>query len=193
MKFGYARVSTDDQDHLLQRQAMREDGVVSTRIFAEKASGKGGARRPALAAAMRALRKGDTLVVWKLDRLGRDLAELIKTVRQIEDKGANLRVLTMHLDTSTPAGKFMFHIFGALAEFERELIKERTMAGLKAARAEGRVGGRKPWKMDAEKEAQAIADLKAGTDPRKVAAGLGVSDSLIYQRRRGRWKKEIEG
>lgn len=193
MRFGYARVSTEDQDLSLQRDALREAGVPSTRVYAEKASGKGGAKRPAFAAAMKALRKGDTLVIWKLDRLGRDLGELIDTMRTLDAKGANLRVLTgVEIDTKTPGGRLIFHIFGALAEFERELIRERTMAGLKAARERGNVGGRRPWKMDEAKEAEAIALLKAGTDPRKVADHLGVSASLIYQRARGRWKEEIE-
>jgi DNA invertase Pin-like site-specific DNA recombinase len=190
MLIGYARVSTEDQTMALQHDALKADGVPRTRVYEEKASGARGTVRPALAAAMKALRKGDTLVVWKLDRLGRDLAELIETVRKIEAKGANLRVLTMQIDTSTPGGRFIFHIFGALAEFERELIRERTMAGLAAARAQGRVGGRKR-QVTPDMEARAIFLLKGGMDPRKVAADLGVSASLIYQRARGEWATRL--
>lgn len=191
MLLGYARVSTDDQDLRLQMDALRDAGVAKGRVYSEKASGGRGTSRPALAAALRACRKGDTICVWKLDRLGRDLAELIETMRVLDKKGANLRVLTgLQIDTKSPGGRLIFHIFGALAEFERELIRERTMAGLAAARARGRVGGRRRT-VTAEMEAEAIALLKAGTDPRKVAEAIGVSASLIYQRARGEWAARL--
>lgn len=182
---GYARVSTSDQDLRLQIEALLAAGVPEQRIYREKASGARGTVRPALAAAMKALRKSDTLVVWKLDRLGRSLEELIDTVRRLEAKGANLRILTMQIDTATPGGRFIFHIFGALAEFERELIVERTNAGLAAARAQGRVGGRK--RIPAETEAEAIRLLKQGMDPREVSKRVGISKTLIYNRMRGEW------
>lgn len=191
MLIGYARVSTEDQDLRLQMDALREAGVARSRIYSEKASGGRGTKREALAGALRACRKGDTICVWKLDRLGRDLAELIETMRVLDAKGANLRVLTgLQIDTKTPGGRLIFHIFGALAEFERELIRERTMAGLVAARAEGRIGGRRR-KVTPEMEDRAIALLRAGTDPRAVAADIGVSDSLIYQRVRGEWASRL--
>jgi DNA invertase Pin-like site-specific DNA recombinase len=191
MLIGYARVSTEDQDLRLQMDALREAGVAKGRIYSEKASGGRGTKREALAGALRACRKGDTICVWKLDRLGRDLAELIDTMKVLDAKGANLRVLTgLQIDTKTPGGRLIFHIFGALAEFERELIRERTMAGLVAARAQGRVGGRRR-QVTPEMEAEAIRLLQAGTDPRKVADAIGVSASLIYQRARGEWSARL--
>lgn len=186
MKFGYSRVSAEDQDLSLQHDALKADGVPRTRVYEDKTSGARGTVRPALAAAMKALQKGDTLVVWKLDRLGRDLVELIETVRKIERKGANLRVLNMQIDTSTLGGRCIFLLFGALAECERELIRERTMTGLVAARAQGRVGGRKR-RVTPEMVGRAVFLLRSGMDPRKVAAEIGVSASLIYQRMRGEW------
>jgi DNA invertase Pin-like site-specific DNA recombinase len=188
---GYARVSTEDQDLRLQKDALREAGVSPRRIYEEKASGARGTNRPGLAAALRACRKGDTICVWKLDRLGRDLAELIGTVRRLDAKGAHLRILTgLALDTRTAGGRFVFHIFGALAEFERELIRERTMAGLMAARARGRVGGRKRTVLP-ELEAKAISMLRAGETVPAVAKAIGVSPSLIYQRQRGEWASRL--
>jgi DNA invertase Pin-like site-specific DNA recombinase len=182
---GYARVSTSDQDLRLQIEALTAAGVKPARIYQEKASGARGTHRPALAAAMKSLRSGDALVVWKLDRLGRSLDELIDTVRRLEAKGANLRVLTMQIDTATPGGRFIFHIFGALAEFERELIVERTNAGLMAARAQGRIGGRQ--RIPAETEAEAIKLLRQGLDPREVSKRIGISKSTIYTRMRTEW------
>ncbi len=187
--FGYARVSTADQDLRLQVEALTAGGVSPDRIFQEKASGARGTHRPALAAAMKAVRKGDTLVIWKLDRLGRSLEELIQTVQRIEAKGANLRILTMHIDTATPGGRFIFHIFAALAEFERELIVERTNAGLAAARAQGRIGGRK--RIPPEKEAEAIRLLREGIDPREVERRVGISKSLIYKRMANEWASAL--
>lgn len=186
---GYARVSTGDQDTRLQIDALNAAGVEAARIYQETASGARGTHRPALAAALRALRKGDTLVVWKLDRLGRSLEELIDTVRGLEAKGANLRIITMQIDTATPGGRFIFHIFGALAEFERELIVERTNAGLAAARAQGRIGGRA--RIPAEKDAEAIQLLRGGMDPRDVAKKLKVSKSTIYNRMRKEWASAL--
>jgi DNA invertase Pin-like site-specific DNA recombinase len=135
---GYARVSTQDQNPALQREALTEAGC--ERIFEEKASAAK-RDRPELAEALKFMRAGDTLVVWKLDRLARSLRQLIETVEQLEAQGIGFMSLTENIDTTTPGGKLIFHIFGALAEFERSIIRERTVAGLTSARARGRVGG----------------------------------------------------
>lgn len=137
---GYARVSTDAQDLALQCDALAKVGC--EKIFEDVASGAK-ADRPGLTEALRYLREGDVLVVWKFDRLGRSLPHLIETVSNLQERGIGLRSLTENIDTTTPGGKLVFSIFGALAEFERNLIRERTAAGLKAAAARGRKGGRK--------------------------------------------------
>ncbi len=147
MLIGYARISKADGTQVLdlQRDALIEAGVEPDDIYEDKASGKK-EDRPALAACLKAMRKGDTLVVWKLDRLGRDLKHLVDTTQDLTKRGIGFRVLTgqgANIDTSTADGRLVFGIFAALAEFERELIRERTMAGLAAARARGRKGGRK--------------------------------------------------
>lgn len=145
MKIGYARVSTHDQNTDMQMDALVEAGVRIEDIYQDTASGKKD-DRPALLACLKALREGDTLVIWKLDRLGRDLRHLINTVHDLTNRGIGLKVLAGHgasIDTTTASGKLVFGIFASLAEFERELIRERTVAGLQAARARGRVGGRK--------------------------------------------------
>ncbi len=144
---GYARVSTTEQNPTLQLDALQAAGC--ERVFTEEASGAV-AERPELARALDHLRPGDTLVVWKLDRLGRSLRHLIDTVRGLEDRGGGFRSLQEQVDTTTPGGRLVFHVFGALAEFERDLIRERTHAGLAAARARGRRGGR-PTVMTPEK------------------------------------------
>ncbi len=137
---GYARVSTDDQDLALQLDAL---GKMCKSIYSEKVSGAK-AVRPQLSACMQALRKGDLLVVWRLDRLSRSMPELLTLTSELEKKGVGLRSLTENIDTSSASGKLTFHMFSAMAEFERQTIKERTNAGLQAARARGRVGGRAP-------------------------------------------------
>ncbi len=145
MKIGYARVSTHDQQTDLQMDALVEHGVKVEDIYQDVASGKKD-DRPALLACLKALREGDTLVIWKLDRLGRDLRHLINTVHDLTARNIGLKVSAGHgasIDTTTASGKLIFGIFASLAEFERELIRERTVAGLQAARARGRVGGRK--------------------------------------------------
>ncbi len=145
MKIGYARVSTHDQQTDLQMDALVEHGVKVEDIYQDIASGKKD-DRPALMSCLKALREGDTLVIWKLDRLGRDLRHLVNTVHDLTNRGIGLRVLAGHgasIDTTTASGKLVFGIFASLAEFERELIRERTMAGMQAARARGRLGGRK--------------------------------------------------
>jgi DNA invertase Pin-like site-specific DNA recombinase len=139
MLIGYARVSTQDQTLNLQQDAMLKADC--SKIFTDTASGVK-AERKGLDEALNYIRKGDTLVVWRLDRLGRSLPHLITTMTGLEERGIGFKSLTENIDTATSGGKLIFHIFGALAEFERNLIRERTNAGLTAARARGRIGGR---------------------------------------------------
>lgn len=141
MKIGYARVSTVDQHLRMQEDALRSSGCEE--IYTDVVSGVK-SQRPGLDKALSYLREGDTLVVWKLDRLGRSIQHLIQTVKDLEDKKISFKSLQENIDTTTSGGKLIFHIFSALAEFERELIRERTQAGLKAARARGKMGGRPP-------------------------------------------------
>lgn len=177
MLVGYARVSTQDQNPALQLDALTAAGC--EKVFTEKASGAQ-RDRPELAAALSYMRSGDSLVVWKLDRLARSMSQLIETVATLEDQGIGFRSLTEAIDTTTAGGKLVFHIFGALAEFERSVIRERTRAGLKAARDRGRKGGRPP--------ALSAADLAAAKallrDPAitvdEVANRLKVSPATLY-------------
>ncbi len=156
MLAGCARVSTLDQNPELQLDALSAAGC--ERIFEDRAS-SARSDRPELAEALDWMRKGDTLVVWKLDRLGRSLPQLVATVRQLEERGFGFRSLTEGIDATTASGTLVFHVFGALAQFERDLIRERTMAGLAAARARGRRGGR-PSKLTPELRRQAEAMLR---------------------------------
>lgn len=190
MLLGYARVSTEDQKLDLQTDALAKVGVAADRIYSDKASGGPGVVRPGFVAAMKACRKGDTLVVWKLDRLGRSLIEVLDVCQRLERKGAGIMVITEKIDTTTAMGRFVLHILAALAEMERGLIIERTKAGLAAARARGRIGGRIRTVTPAM-EARAIKMLRAGESPAAVARLLGVSKSLIYQRARGEWAPRI--
>ncbi len=178
MLLGYARVSTDDQTDALQLDALKAAGC--ERTFSDRASGAS-ADRPALRDAISHARQGDTLVVWRLDRLGRSLPHLIEIVRSLEASGIGFRSLTEHLDTTTPNGRLIFHLFGALAEFERELIRERTKAGLAAARARGRKGGR-PAKLNAERLriAQRLLNDPESTVS-EVARTLGVHRSTLHK------------
>jgi len=141
MKIGYARVSTADQHLRMQEDALKSDGC--EQIFHDIASGVK-TERPGLEEAISYLREKDVLVVWKLDRLGRSVQHLIETIKKLSERGIGFKSLQENIDTTTSGGKLIFHIFSALAEFERDLIKERTNAGLKAARARGRLGGRPP-------------------------------------------------
>ena len=143
MQIGYARVSTGEQTLDLQLDALKKDAC--EKWYTDTASGAK-AERPGLARALEQLRAGDTLVVWRLDRLGRSLRHLIDTLTALDQRSVGFKSLTEHIDTTTPGGKLIFHVFGALAEFERDLIRERTNAGLAAARARGRTGGRPPAK-----------------------------------------------
>lgn len=181
---GYARVSTEDQDLTLQRDALIKAGVPPHRIYEEKASGASD-DRPAFLATFRALRRGDTLVVWKLDRLGRRLSRLISTIERLKEKGVHLRVLTEAIDTTTPTGILMFHIIGAFAEFERNMGIERTKAGLAAARARGRVGGRRRTiTPDMIEKLQRLirdeAEGGAGLSVKDAAKRLKISPSACY-------------
>jgi DNA invertase Pin-like site-specific DNA recombinase len=178
MKIGYARVSTDDQNLDLQRDALQQAGC--SVIYEETASGKNAAR-PELEQCRKALRPGDTLVVWRLDRLGRSLHDLVQIVSELEQKGIGFESITERIETASAAGKLVFHVFAALAEFERNLIRERTRAGLAAARARGRKGGRKP-KLDNQQVREIRALLR---DPEikvsEVARRYGVSRTTLYK------------
>jgi DNA invertase Pin-like site-specific DNA recombinase len=154
MRIGYARVSTDDQTLDLQRDALKR--AKCRQIYEEHASGKT-ALRPELEACLKSLRKGDILVVWRLDRLGRSLGDLIQLTTELRSRGVNFESLTEKIETGSSTGKLIFHVFASLAEFERNLIRERTLAGLRAARARGRNGGR-PRKLKT-KDIQAIKAL----------------------------------
>ena len=152
MKFGYARVSTKEQNLSLQMDALEKEGC--NLIFQEKIGGAK-AGRPQLRKMIDQLREGDVIVTWKLDRLGRSLRDLVNLINEIQDKGAGLKSLNDTIDTTTPQGKLTFHLFASLAEFERDIIRERTRAGLEAARARGRKGGR-PKGLNKEAKDKAI-------------------------------------
>jgi DNA invertase Pin-like site-specific DNA recombinase len=178
MNIGYARISTGEQTLDLQLDALENDGC--EKVFTETASGAQAAR-PRLQEAIAYARPGDTLVVWRLDRLGRSLGHLIETVTALADRGIGFRSLTEQIDTTTSGGKLIFHVFGALAEFERDLIRERTHAGLAAARARGRTGGR-PKKLDPKKLALARRLYQDGeTDIGTICQTLGISRATLYR------------
>ena len=185
MLIGYMRVSKADGSQTvdLQRDALLAANVDPQQIYTDLASGSKD-DRPGLASCLRALRSGDTLLIWKLDRLGRDLRHLVNTVHDLTNRKVGLRVLTGQgaaIDTTTPAGKLVFGIFAALAEFERELIVERTRAGLASARARGRVGGR-PFKMTTSKLRLAQAALgKADTHVGELCRELGITRQTLYR------------
>ncbi|USQ75351.1 recombinase family protein [Ornithinimicrobium cryptoxanthini] len=175
---GYARVSTLEQDEALQVDALQAAGC--GRIFIDKASGAL-QHRPQLEALLQHLRPGDTVAVWRLDRLGRSLRHLIDTVEKLQSQGVAFRSLTENIDTSTPGGRLIFHVFGALAEFERDLIRERTHAGLAAARARGRRGGRPTvWTPEKLRVAQQMYD-DGQHDVSTIARILQVSRASVYR------------
>ena len=173
---GYARVSTIEQNPALQHDALTAAGAV--RIFTDHASGASTAR-PALSAALDYLRDGDVLAVWRIDRLGRSVADLVSLVGDLEARGVQFRSITEAIDTTTPGGELVFHIFAALAQMERRLISERTRAGLSAARTRGRVGGR-PSVMTPDKLAAAIS-LRTTTNLSltQIASQLGISRTTL--------------
>jgi len=171
-------VSTADQAPELQLDELRAAGC--TRIWTDHATGTR-AERPELARVLDHMRRGDTLVVWRLDRLARSLSDLIALARGLDEEGVGLRSLREQIDTTTPGGRLVFHVFGAMAEFEADLIRERTTAGLAAARARGRRGGRKsvltPAKIDAARQMHAARKLTV----KEIAQVLGVSRASVYR------------
>ena len=177
-RYGYVRVSTMEQDPAGQLDAMAVAGVDRGRVFVEYASG-GCDDRPELAAVLKLLRPGDTLVVWRLDRLGRSMPHLIQTVTELGERGIGFCSLTEAIDTTTAGGVLLFGIMASLAEFERRVIRERTMAGLAAARTRGRLGGR-PTVMTPEKVEVARRMLSEGQDKAVIARTIGVSRPTLY-------------
>ena len=179
MLVGYMRVSTDNDRQVLdfQRDALLSAGVDERHLFEDRASGSRG-DRAGLARALAFIKSGDCLVVWKLDRLGRSLPHLLTTVTELKTRGIAFRSLTERMDTTTPQGEFLFHIFGALAQFERSLIQERVQAGLAAARRRGRRGGR-PISVDAEKLSAVIAALDGGATKAAVCRTFGIKRSTL--------------
>jgi DNA invertase Pin-like site-specific DNA recombinase len=175
---GYARVSTLEQDPVLQHDALAAAGCV--RVFTDRASGALD-ERVELARVLDHAREGDTVVVWRLDRLGRSLRHLVDTITELERRGVGFRSLSESIDTTTPGGRLVFHVFAALAEFERDLIRERTRAGLEAARARGRNGGR-PSVMTAEKlrVGRELYEAREHTTA-QIARVLGVSRATLYR------------
>jgi DNA invertase Pin-like site-specific DNA recombinase len=185
MRIGYARISKTDGSQALdlQHDALIEAGVSPKHIYNDKASGKKD-DRPGLANCLKALRRGDVLVVWKLDRLGRDLKHLVNTVEDLSDRGIGFKVLTgkgANIDTTTASGKLIFGIFAALSEFERELIRERTKAGLAAARARGRSGGRKFALTKAQVRLAQAAMGNKETVVSELCDELGITRATLYR------------
>jgi DNA invertase Pin-like site-specific DNA recombinase len=194
MLVGYMRVSTEGDRQVLdlQRDALLSAGVDERHLFEDRASGSRG-DRAGLAQALAFTRPGDCLVVWKLDRLGRSLPHLLATVTDLKKRGVAFRSLTEQMDTTTPQGEFLFHIFGALAQFERSLIRERVQAGLAAARRRGHRGGRPPA-IDAEKLAAVIAALDSGATKTAVCRTFGIKRStLLDSLARIGWAPALQG
>ncbi len=178
MRIGYARVSTQDQHLRAQTDALKQAGC--EKVYTDQLSGAS-RERPGLTQALETLRKGDTLVVWKLDRLGRSLPHLVELVGELKERGVGFRSLQENLDTTSGTGKLVFHLFASLAEFERDLIRERTMAGLAAARARGRMGGR-PRALEAKQVALARAMYQDKTNSVKdICATLQVGKTTLYR------------
>lgn len=174
---GYARVSTEEQNLELQKDSLVKHGC--QKIFEDQISGTR-ANRPGLDKTLEMLRDGDTLVVWKLDRLGRSVKQLVELIDKLQQRGVQFKSLTDSIDTGTSSGRFFFHVMASLAEMERDLIAERTKAGLEAARLRGRKGGRKP-KMTESKISSAKQLLANGVPPKDVANNLGVSIPTLYR------------
>jgi DNA invertase Pin-like site-specific DNA recombinase len=176
MRIGYARVSTDDQNLDLQRDALNKAGC--EKVFTDTASGAKLAR-PGLQEALKIARRGDALVIWRLDRLGRSLKELVRIVGELEAEGVALESLTERIDTSSAAGELVFHVFGSIAQFERRLIIERTRAGQAAARARGRLGGRPAVSAETIRAIEALS--KTDKSPAEICRVLKVSRSTFYK------------
>lgn len=186
---GYARVSTDDQNLDLQMDALTKYGVPRDNIHTDQASGAD-QKRPGFISMQKDLRHGDTLVIWRLDRLGRDLSQLMQTADKLREKRVRLVILKDSIDTETPLGRFMFGVMGAFAQLEREMIVERTKAGLLAARARGRVGGRKPsiaaeTFLEAERLIKDVADGGEGLSVLEATRKVRISTTRFYS-----WMKE---
>lgn len=177
MKIGYARVSTKDQNLSLQTEALENDGC--EKIYEDRISGTI-KNRKGLDSCIEALRSGDTFIVWKLDRLGRSVKHLVTFVNDLETKGIHFRSITDNIDTSSPSGKFFFHVMASLAQMERDLIVERTKAGLAAAKKMGRVGGRKRTMTDSKINA-AKKLIESGLTYQEVALNLGVTLPTLYR------------
>ena len=184
MLIGYARVSTHEQLLDLQLDALAKAGIDPERTYTDKISSRK-AERPELQRALDQLRAGDTFVVWRLDRLARSLQELISLVNLIQAKGADIKSLTEHMDTTTPGGKLVFHVFASVAEFERDIIQERTRAGLTAARARGRHGGRPPLDTDASKRKKIDMAKALHSDPSNsiedICKTLHISRATLFR------------
>ena len=178
MRIGYARISTDDQTLDMQRDALKR--AKCREVYEEQATGKN-INRPQLENCLKSMREGDTLVVWRLDRLGRNLADLVRLIAELEQRKIHFVSMTEKIETGSPAGRLIFHVFAALAEFERNLIRERTVAGLKAARARGRNGGRPP-KLSPKELKTIRALLKTADIPvAEIAARFGIARSTLYR------------
>ena len=177
MLIGYARVSTHEQNLDLQKDALEK--AECERIFVEQMSGSS-SNRPELNKTMDMLREGDTLVVWRLDRLGRSLKHLIELIAELEERKVGFKSLTESIDTNTSGGKLIFHIFGALAEFERNLIRERTNAGLSAARARGRKGGRRPVLDDKQREVAIKLYNEKNHTIKEICRIMGITKPTLY-------------
>lgn len=179
MFIGYARVSTSDQNPALQHDALKAAGC--ERIFTDEGISGGAIKRPALDKALAALKSGDVLIVWRLDRLGRSLSHLIQIAKRLGESGIGFRSLSESIDTTSASGRLLFHIVDALAEFERALITERTRAGTSAAKHRGAKVGRKP-KLTPDQIDHAKKLIDAGESPRHVAKSMGVSTATLYRK-----------
>ena len=177
-RIGYARVSTGDQSLDLQRDALQQAGCST--LYEDVASGKN-TDRPELVNCLKALRSGDMLVVWRLDRLGRSLPDLVRIITDLEQRGVAFESMTEKIDTSTATGRLVFHLFGALAEFERNLVRERTLAGLASARARGRKGGRKPALTPAQVREVKVLMADKSIPVGQIAQRYGVSRTTLYK------------
>ena len=177
MKIGYARVSTSDQTLEPQKDALLEASC--EKLFTDVASGAR-SQRPGLDKAIAFCRNGDTLVVWKLDRMGRSMSHLIEMIQKLENRGVGFQSLTEKIDTTTAGGRLIFHLFGALAEFERDLIRERVQAGLKSARARGCKGGRPPVSEETKRMAKTLMADK-NLSVKQICERLGIAKSTLYK------------
>jgi len=179
---GYARVSTNGQELASQLDALKKAGCKKDLIFTDKVSGSK-SERPGLDACLKELKKGDTLVVWRLDRLGRSMHHLIDLIDQLQKRAVGFRsICDGHIDTTTATGELVFHIFSSLAQFERKLIQERTKAGISAARARGHVGGRRPIQADNPKVKTAKTMIRdKSISIAEICSSLGISRATLYR------------